>query len=734
MTKAVSTGLTALPENLRAVSAASGIIHASDASGEAFSVQGSGVSVIENFRSGEDKIVLPVGTDLSGVEATPGWHGDAWGLHITYGEGSSVFLRWGWKFEASGDLAVADEGSELPDPSRGSDSTEDDGGNTETGTDTGTGPDTLELKVSSDSYKGDAKFTVHVNGEQIGGILTASAKHGEGTNTYTLNGDFGEDASVSVAFINDLWDGTADADRNLHIEGASLNGKAIEGAAQTVWGDYSVTLTADPETDQPGAGANEGGRETPGKGGSNPDGEVNVLIRGQSNAQAFKMYGGADELERVLEDKLGTNVNILASYEATDGHNTINSATRFMDWAKDGQQQGLIDFIGDQSDAVRDNPTLTVWMHNEYDQQSMDLSTDAWLAEVRADAELVRDALGQDASTTPYEFVPIRYPYGGNFEAIGNGMEALSAEGGFNADISWAAQGASMDGDGFANSSHLGWNDAQALGRELGEELASVLSSLTGPRDGGVPPVDPVAPVDPISPIDPPVGEPDGYRLVLEDNFSNGYDYAKWGTPFDGGVYWNGAFTWDDADVGVRNGEMQVTMTNHGGWWTAGGFNSFKAGNTITYGKIEFDAKVPNEQGTMTAILTWPATDVWPADGEIDILETPGNDNMFSTHYEGPNGEHWYDSVRSSSYDASQWHHYEMTWLPNRLTVEVDGQLMAEWTDPAQIPDVPHGFGAMGFVGAGFDQWMGGAPDGSTPDVVTVSIDNVRMYQADGIL
>ena len=146
------------------------------------------------------------------------------------------------------------------------------------------------------------------------------------------------------------------------------------------------------------------------------------------------------------------------------------------------------------------------------------------------------------------------------------------------------------------------------------------------------------------------------------------------------------------------------------------------------------DAKVPNEQGTMTAILTWPASDVWPADGEIDILETPGNDNMFSTHYEGPDGTHWYDSIRSATFDASEWNHYEMTWLPDRLTIEVNGEVVAEWTDAALIPDVAHGFGAMGFVGASFDEWMGGAPDGSTPDQVTVSLDNVRMYQLDGVL
>jgi beta-glucanase (GH16 family) len=136
----------------------------------------------------------------------------------------------------------------------------------------------------------------------------------------------------------------------------------------------------------------------------------------------------------------------------------------------------------------------------------------------------------------------------------------------------------------------------------------------------------------------------------------------------------------------------------------------------------------------MAAILTWPESDVWPRDGEIDILETPHNENMFSTHYAGPDGSHWYDSIRSNTFDAAQWNHYEMTWLPDRLTIAVNGNVVAEWTDPSQIPDVPLGFGAMGFVGSGADQWMGGAPDASTPDQVVISIDNVRMYQLDGVL
>ncbi len=67
--------------------------------------------------------------------------------------------------------------------------------------------------------------------------------------------------------------------------------------------------------------------------------------------------------------------------------------------------------------------------------------------------------------------------------------------------------------------------------------------------------------------------------MVLSDNFGAGYQTSNWGNPYHGGVYWNGAFSWSGADVAVRNGEMQVTMTRHAdGSWTAGSFNSFKAG------------------------------------------------------------------------------------------------------------------------------------------------------------
>jgi hypothetical protein len=112
-----------------------------------------------------------------------------------------------------------------------------------------------------------------------------------------------------------------------------------------------------------------------------------------------------------------------------------------------------------------------------------------------------------------------------------------------------------------------------------------------------------------------------GYRVVLPDDFSNGYQIANWGWAFNGGFYWNRVFSWNAGDVNVGNSETQVTDTRHAdGFWTADGFSSFKAGQTITYGTVKFDARGEAVQGTQAAILMWPASDVWSHDGEIDIL------------------------------------------------------------------------------------------------------------------
>jgi hypothetical protein len=206
------------------------------------------------------------------------------------------------------------------------------------------------------------------------------------------------------------------------------------------------------------------------------DGDVNILLRGQSNALLFADQGGVYALEQKLQAALGVTVHILAEY-GTDT-STIHAGTAFLDWDTDGEQASLLQYLNNQPADIRDNPTVTVWMHNEYEQQGG--GTEAqWLDEVLADAVLVREALGQDASTTPYVFTPVPYNYGSNWSWL-EGMKELVQNPAFNASMSNAFTGAIMDGDGYAHSSHMGGSDQALVASALARDLAPIVAQLSG--------------------------------------------------------------------------------------------------------------------------------------------------------------------------------------------------------------------------------------------------------------
>ncbi|MDN3566637.1 carbohydrate-binding domain-containing protein, partial [Paeniroseomonas aquatica] len=221
--------------------------------------------------------------------------------------------------------------------------------------------------------------------------------------------------------------------------------------------------------------------------------EVNLLIRGQSNALLFVADGGASELEQRLEASLpDVDIKVLASYGGDD--NTIYSGTAFLNWDTDGEQQGLLNVLKAEPASIRDNPTITLWIHNEYDSNTAGVTTDHWVSEVKADAALVRGALGQGAATTPYVFtyVPYNYTQGNSPEAIQAGMRQLSADGGFNASFAdKAMDDIAMDGDGYAHSSHMGQADAILIADRLAVTMADTVAGLAG---GSVPEPPPVPP------------------------------------------------------------------------------------------------------------------------------------------------------------------------------------------------------------------------------------------------
>jgi hypothetical protein len=102
---------------------------------------------------------------------------------------------------------------------------------TQTGSPTtlGSGPDQLNFKISEDAYLGDALYTISVDGQQVGGTLTAHASHVAGQSELTIvHGDWGPgDHTVFVHFLNDRWDGTPTTDRNLYLDAATYSGGAV---------------------------------------------------------------------------------------------------------------------------------------------------------------------------------------------------------------------------------------------------------------------------------------------------------------------------------------------------------------------------------------------------------------------------------------------------------------------------------------------------------------------------
>ena len=101
----------------------------------------------------------------------------------------------------------------------------------------GSGPDTLALAIAEDAWQGDAQFTVSVDGQQVGGVQTATASQAAGaTQTFDVDGNFSPGQhTVSVNFLNDAYAGSPSMDRNLYVDGATIDGTAISGSSQSLY-------------------------------------------------------------------------------------------------------------------------------------------------------------------------------------------------------------------------------------------------------------------------------------------------------------------------------------------------------------------------------------------------------------------------------------------------------------------------------------------------------------------
>lgn len=112
-------------------------------------------------------------------------------------------------------------------------------------------PDTLTIGVSEDSYKGDAKYVILVDGYiQGSGTYVATASHSAGqVNLQTLNMSLSSGFhQVGISFLNDFSD--AGGDRNLYINSVSYNGsQAVTSTVeQASSGTSYVSVQGSPAT------------------------------------------------------------------------------------------------------------------------------------------------------------------------------------------------------------------------------------------------------------------------------------------------------------------------------------------------------------------------------------------------------------------------------------------------------------------------------------------------------
>jgi len=115
----------------------------------------------------------------------------------------------------------------------------------------GSGPDSLVLEVSGDTYYKDGLFyplfTISVDGVQVGGVQYATASHTSGpAQAFTVLGRFAPGPhAITLDFLNDAYGGTPGTDRNLYLDRVTNGGLVTQTRAAILsQGTFSVDVPA----------------------------------------------------------------------------------------------------------------------------------------------------------------------------------------------------------------------------------------------------------------------------------------------------------------------------------------------------------------------------------------------------------------------------------------------------------------------------------------------------------
>lgn len=234
-----------------------------------------------------------------------------------------------------------------------------------------------------------------------------------------------------------------------------------------------------------------------------------------------------------------------------------------------------------------------------------------------------------------------------------------------------------------------------------------------------------------------------GYRLVWKETFNgSAIDETKWSRISRGKPDWCKHMSKHDALYEVKRGKLVLRALENNGvdpadtakFITGGVCSQNKA--TITYGKVEVRAKLPDAQSVWPAIWMLPQAGRWPDGGEIDIMEHLNHDKIIyqtvHTHYtytlgKGENPPHGSTApIRPGRYNV-----YGVEILKDCLRFYVNGKLTMTYPKVPELdPELAqYPFGTPFYLL--IDMQIGGAwigPAEGTDLPAEMSVDWVKFY------
>ena len=245
----------------------------------------------------------------------------------------------------------------------------------------------------------------------------------------------------------------------------------------------------------------------------------------------------------------------------------------------------------------------------------------------------------------------------------------------------------------------------------------------------------------------------DGYNLLWSDEFEGKeLDETKWNREKRDPGWTNNElqeYTDSDENIFVRDGKLVLkaikTEKNGKPYYTSGKIQGWNK-TQFQYGKVVVSAKVPEGQGLWPAIWMMPNQESyygqWPKCGEIDIMESLGNDTTISystIHYGEPHAEQQGTITKEGDERFSaKFHEYSVEWEPGEMRFYTDGELVLtcnDWfTAEEGMDDKPYPapfnqpfYIQMNLAVGG--NWPGN-PDSTTDfSKAEFEVDYVRVYQ-----